>query len=232
VSTVESPFAAIAVLDDESRRGMFEFIRRSGVPVTRDEAAASVGISRKLAAFHLDKLVAAGLLVAGSARVRRAGRRPKTYEVADVADLQVSIPSRRHDLLAALLVEAVTGQRDGESAKDAAVRAAREHGERLGAERRRSGRTGPERALTMAVTVLEDNGFEPVRRDDGARLRSCPFHPLADGARDLVCGLNHALLTGVVDGLRTPSIEAVLDPAGGECCVALRGASKPAGPAD
>lgn len=80
----------------------------------------------------------------------------------------------------------------------------------------------------MTMAVLEDNGFEPVRLDGGARLRSCPFHPHADGnARDLVCGLNHALLTGIVDGLGTGSIEAVLDPAGGECCVALRPAAKP-----
>jgi predicted ArsR family transcriptional regulator len=225
---VESPFAAIAVLDDDSRRGMFEYIRRSGAPVTRDEAAEAVGISRKLAAFHLDKLVAAGLLVAGSAPVRRAGRRPKTYELADGADLQVSIPPRRYDLLAALLIDAVIGERDGESAKEAAVRVSREHGERLGGERRPAGRTGPERALTMTMAVLEDNGFEPVRLDGGVRLRSCPFHPLAAGdARDLVCGLNHALLTGIVEGLGTGSIEAVLDPAGGECCVALRPAAKP-----
>jgi predicted ArsR family transcriptional regulator len=224
---VESPFAAMAVLDDDSRRGMFEYIRRSGAPVTRDEAAGAVGISRKLAAFHLDKLVAAGLLVAGSAPVRRAGRRPKTYELADGADLQVSIPPRRHDLLAALLIEAVIGEHDGESARQAAVRVSREHGERLGAERRPAGRTGPERALTMTMAVLEDNGFEPVRLDGGARLRSCPFHPLAaGGARDLVCGINHALLAGIVAGLGTGSIEAVLDPAGGECCVALRPAAR------
>lgn len=225
---VESPFAAIAVLDDDSRRGMFEYIRRSGEPVTRDEAATAVGISRKLAAFHLDKLVAAGLLVAGSAPARRAGRRPKTYELADGADLQVSIPQRRHDLLATLLIDAVIGQRDGESAQEAAVRVSRERGERLGAGRRPTRRTGPERSLTMTMAVLEDNGFEPVRLDGGARLRSCPFHPLAAGdARDLVCGLNHALLTGIVEGLGTGSIEAVLDPGGGECCVALRPAPKP-----
>jgi len=75
----------------------------------------------------------------------------------------------------------------------------------------------------LAVGVLEENSFEPVRPDsERVRLRSCPFHPLADGARDLVCGMNHALVTGIVDGLRTPAIEAVLDPEGGECCIELR----------
>ena len=47
--------SAIAVLADDLRRRMYEFIRRADGPVTRDEAAAAVGISRKLAAFHLDK---------------------------------------------------------------------------------------------------------------------------------------------------------------------------------
>ena len=42
------------VLSEDSRRRMFLFIRRARRAVTRDEAAASVGISRKLAAFHLE----------------------------------------------------------------------------------------------------------------------------------------------------------------------------------
>jgi hypothetical protein len=45
---------------------------------------------------------------------------------------------------------------------------------------------------------------------------------MAQRAPDLVCGLNHALLAGLVEGLRTPAIEAVLAPAAGECCVELR----------
>ena len=45
---------AAAILSDDLRRRMYAFIRAARAPVTRDEAAASVGISRKLAAFHLD----------------------------------------------------------------------------------------------------------------------------------------------------------------------------------
>jgi predicted ArsR family transcriptional regulator len=53
--------AAIALLADELRQRLYRFIAAQPHPVTRDQAAAAVGISRKLAAFHLDKLVAAGL---------------------------------------------------------------------------------------------------------------------------------------------------------------------------
>jgi predicted ArsR family transcriptional regulator len=71
---------SVSVLSEDSRRRMFLFIRRAGHAVTRDEAATSVGISRKLAAFHLDKLVDAGLLRARyetPGGIRKVGRQPK-----------------------------------------------------------------------------------------------------------------------------------------------------------
>ena len=94
--SLDADMAAAAVLTDDLRRRMYAFIRRADGPVTRDEVAAEIGISRKLAAFHLDKLAAAGLLRTSFARpggLRRAGRTPKRYEPADV-DVQVSIPPR------------------------------------------------------------------------------------------------------------------------------------------
>lgn len=221
------PIATVAVLDDELRRGMFEFIRRARRPVTRDEAAAEVGISRKLAAFHLDKLVDAGLLVARpqpSGGVRKVGRAPKVYEPADV-DIRISIPPRQHDLLADILLQAVLTEGEGETARQAALRTARERGRQLGdAERERSrpGRLGVERALTLAEEVLARHGFEPSRQSPGCvRLLNCPFHPLAARSPDVVCGINHAFLAGFLTGLRATGTEATLDPRSGECCVQL-----------
>jgi predicted ArsR family transcriptional regulator len=53
-------------------------------------------------------------------------------------------------------------------------------------------------------------------------LRNCPFHPFAAKAPDLVCGINHAFLDGFLAGLRASSVQAVLEPRAGECCVRLR----------
>ncbi|WP_433467138.1 helix-turn-helix transcriptional regulator [Spirillospora sp. CA-128828] len=216
---------AAAILSDDLRRGMYAFIRSAKAPVTRDEAAASVGISRKLAAFHLDKLVDAGLLRAryGSpAGVRRVGRAPKVYEPSGL-DVRVSIPQREHGLLASILLDAVRGQAEGESGQDAALRAAGERGHALGeAESRpvRGGRLGAERALTCAAEILERHGFEPDREGPTRlRLRNCPFHPMAEDDPDLVCGVNHAFLSGMVDGLGASSVEAALAPHTGYCCV-------------
>jgi predicted ArsR family transcriptional regulator len=222
---------AVAALDDELRRGMYAFIRDARRPVTRDEAAAAVGISRKLAAFHLDKLVDAGVLRAGYQApdgARRVGRAPKVYEPAG-ADISVSIPPRRLDLLADILVDAVltSGETGGEggTARDAAAAVARQRGRRVGAAHRvmtRPGRLGAERALTLAAGLLERHGFGPARESPARlRLRDCPFHPLAARAPELVCGLNHAFLAGLLEGLEASSVAAALAPRAGECCVEL-----------
>ncbi|MEV6209454.1 helix-turn-helix domain-containing protein [Kitasatospora sp. NPDC051914] len=224
---------SVSVLGEESRRRMFAFVRRAGRPVTRDEAAASVGISRKLAAFHLDKLVDAGLLRArygAPGAVRKVGRQPKVYEPTG-AQITVSIPDRRHELLADLLLDAVLAQSGGGSAAGAAVDAAGRRGRQLGeAEREagRPGRLGVERGLTMCEQMLEAHGYEPVRESPTeVRLRNCPFHPLAAKAPDLVCGMNHAFLAGYLRGLDVPGVDAVLVPAPGECCVRLRPSPPP-----
>jgi predicted ArsR family transcriptional regulator len=212
---------AVAALEDELRRGMYAFIRAARRPVTRDEAAASVGISRKLAAFHLDKLVEAGVLSARyqAAGVRKVGRAPKVYEPSGL-DIRISIPPRQHDLLAEVLLGGVLG--------DSVLAAADRRGREAGAaerERVRPGRLGAERGLTLASGVLARHGFEPARETPTCvRLRNCPFHPLAEQATDLICGLNHAFLGGLVAGLEADAVQAVLDPRPGECCVELRSA--------
>jgi predicted ArsR family transcriptional regulator len=218
---------AVAALEDDLRRGMYAFCRRSVRPVTRDEAAAEVGISRKLAAFHLDKLVDAGLLRAHYEPVggiRRVGRTPKVYEPTN-APIRIAIPDRQHDLLAEILIDAVHTEGADESASDAALRVAHRRGTELGAHERRNtrpGRLGAERALTLAETALARPGYEPHRdTPTRVRLRNCPFHPLAARAPELVCGINHALLTGFLAGLDAPTVHAVLTPTAGECCVEL-----------
>ncbi|GHF43256.1 helix-turn-helix transcriptional regulator [Streptomyces griseosporeus] len=218
---------SVSVLGEDLRRRMFTFIRRAHRAVTRDEAAASVGISRKLAAFHLDKLVDAGLLRARyetPGGVRKVGRQPKVYEPTDT-QLTVSIPDRRHELLADLLLDAVLTEGPDERATQAATRTAGVRGRLLGESEReqtRPGRLGAERGLTLCERMLDEHGYEPVRETPtDIRLRNCPFHPLAAKAPDLVCGMNHAFLTGYLDGLRISGVQAVLAPRPGECCVRL-----------
>jgi predicted ArsR family transcriptional regulator len=219
--------AAIAALDEDVRRALYEHVRAAGTPVTREEAASAVGISRKLAAFHLDKLVELGVLRSGfgSASERRVGRSPRVYEPGS-EDISVRVPERSPELLACILVEAVTTEQPQERAEDAVLRVARERGVALGATERarlRGGRVGAERALATGEELLAREGFEPFRTEGAVRLRNCPFHPMAEMAPALVCGLNRAYLAGLVEGLDAGDrVSAELAPRAGECCVELR----------
>ena len=216
--------AAIAALDDDVRRALYEHVRSVGAPVTREDAAAAVGISTRLAAFHLDKLVELGVLSAGTDRPaqRRVGRAPKVYwPVAE--DISVRVPARDPELLATSLVEAVTTEREDERAADAVVRVARSRGVALGSAARTGVDDGPEHALATSEELLAGQGFEPFREAGAVRLRNCPFHPVAGLAPALVCGLNHAYLAGLLDGLDAgETVTATLSPRAGECCVELR----------
>jgi predicted ArsR family transcriptional regulator len=219
---------AVAALADSLRQDLYQHIRAARTPVTREEAAAAVGISRKLAAFHLDKLVEAGLLraryAAGPAGQRKVGRRPKLYEPADV-DIAVSLPERQHDLLAGILVDAVREERAGQPARESALRVAHERGRAVAAaerERLHTGRLGAERALSLSETLLNRHGYLADRISaDCLSLRNCPFHPVVEQDPDLVCGINHAFLDGMLAGLEVSSVQAVLKPRPGECCVQL-----------
>jgi predicted ArsR family transcriptional regulator len=222
-----APLATLAVLGERTRWRLYAYARAARRPVTREEAAASAGISRKLAAFHLDKLVAAGLLQASYSAPpgpRRVGRTPKTYRPADTG-VEVSIPARRHDLLAGILLDAVLAAGTGTGARSAALAAAQAAGHALGAgerERRRPGQLGAERALTIAGQLLAEDGFEPDRAAPAdLRLRNCPFQPLAGRNPELVCAISHAYVAGLLAGLGATTAAAVPDPQPGFCCVRL-----------
>jgi predicted ArsR family transcriptional regulator len=213
---------------------MYDYIRQAGRPVSRDEAAGAVGISRKLAAFHLDKLVEAGVLrahYAALSSIRKVGRTPKVYEPSGL-DIRVNIPQRQHELLATILLDAVLADGD-ESARAAAVRVAEDSGVALGREQRRRskpGRLGTERALTLVAEVLVAHGFSPKREtSDRIRLRDCPFHPLNSKAPGFVCEVNRSFCAGVLAGLNAATVTAVLEPHGESCCVELRPTARHSG---
>jgi predicted ArsR family transcriptional regulator len=103
--------AAIGLLLEPVRRALYDFVRASGREVSRNEAAEAAGVQRNLAAFHLDKLVEAGLLEAtfrrlGERRGPGAGRPAKLYRRVP-GELVVSVPARDYQVLAHLLAETV-----------------------------------------------------------------------------------------------------------------------------
>ncbi|TMR01918.1 transcriptional regulator [Actinomadura soli] len=203
---------AIALLQDPVRRRLYEFVAAQGRDVGRNEAAEAAGVARTLAAFHLDKLVGAGLLEAGSRRLSGrsgpgAGRPAKVYR-ASAAERAVSVPARDYRTAAGVLAEAAEMAGLDMEVQDAARREGR-------ALRGPSGSCG---GLDGVEAVLTARGYRPVRDEGGVvRMRNCPFRVVAERFPPLVCGLNLALLEGLAEG---SEVRVRMDPRPGWCCVA------------
>ncbi|MFF5921129.1 helix-turn-helix transcriptional regulator [Streptomyces flavochromogenes] len=219
---------AIAMLQDPVRRRLYEYVVAQGREVGRNEAAEAAGVARTLAAHHLDKLTDVGLLESGSRRLTGrsgpgAGRPAKVYTRAR-AERSVSLPARDYRTAAELLAEAAE-----QAGLDAGLcAAARRRGEEL------RGSAAPCGGLEEAMKTLAARGYEPhleapehAERAEGTqgaagttlRMRNCPFHAVAERFPPLVCGMNLALLEGLlgVDG----AVRARMDARPGACCVVV-----------
>jgi predicted ArsR family transcriptional regulator len=205
------------------RRRLYELVAGAGTAVGRAEAAASAGISRSLAAYHLDRLVAAGLLEASFSRESgRGGGRPAKLYRRSRREFVLQAPPRDYQLLGELLVRAADEDRSG-GVRSTLERVAYNLGRSLGEQAKRNGATG-RKELTDALRL---RGFEPVEDDDGTiRLRNCPFEKVASECPDVVCNLNLRLLHGVIEGLGLREERAVLEPQEGRCCVVIRPAGE------
>jgi predicted ArsR family transcriptional regulator len=206
----------VAALAEPVRRALYRYVAAQPEPVTREQAAAAVGVAQHTAKFHLDRLVDGHLLEAGYRRPPGrggpgAGRPAKVYRRSGT-DLDVSLPERRYDLAGRLLVKAVAqAERTGAPVSEA-----------LRAVATRAGRSaGTQAAAGGLFDALAADGYEPRQEGDGITLANCPFHALAREATDLVCGMNRAYLGGVLDGIGASGLDATLDPAPGRCCVRL-----------
>jgi len=224
----ERALSVLTLLNDDIRRRLYHFTRRSSRPVTREEAAKEARISVKLAAFHLDKLMGAGLLEADfetpNGLRRRVGRVPKRYRPSPV-EVRLSVPPRRYDLVGEILIDSLRRTSAAEPAMDTARRVAFERGHQIGTDQRerlRRGRLGAERTIGEASDLLEDLGFEPVDAEGGLILRNCPFHTLAGKDPELVCAINASFVVGILRGLGNRTVLAELVPEEGCCCVRVR----------
>jgi len=226
-SDLDERIAGVASLAEPQRHALYRYVVERGVPVSKDDAADALGIARSVAGFHLDRLVIDGLLVAEFKRLTGrsgpgAGRPAKLYRRAD-REVSVSLPPRHYDLAAQLLANAVDRAVRTDVPVGVALSAtARAQGRSLGQRARaRAGNRPSKRALVDAtLQVLETQGYEPRVRDGEIVLANCPFHALVDEQRDLVCGMNHDLLSGMTDAI-DGGLTARLEPAEGYCCVRL-----------
>ncbi|GAB3928023.1 helix-turn-helix domain-containing protein [Kribbella albertanoniae] len=216
---MDNHWKAVAVLEEPTRRRLYEYVVAQAAPVSRDDAAAALGLPRTTAAFHLDRLTDEGLLAfCFERRTGRtgpgAGRPAKLYHRSDT-EIEISLPERQYAVAGQLLAAAIeAAESTGGSPRAALDRLAREYGESLG----ESGQP--------LLAILERNGFEP--HPDGAdiALANCPFRRLAANHTQLVCHMNLNLLAGLTASTNSP-LQARLTPTPNHCCVRLVATTSP-----
>ncbi len=217
-----------AALGDPTRRQVFFAVRSSGGDRSKDEISASLGIDRRLAGFHLDKLLQYGFLAAEFRREPGrsgpgAGRPAKRYRLAD-ADVLMALPERHYDLLATLLLRA---SREKGGDQRALERVGYEFGFEVGVAEIAAGRTAPGASLNEAMAgmarLLSRYGFG-ARAEGGDSLRACacPFEELAFDDPERICGLDRSIWRGMLAAFAPDATLSVASTrAGGDdACVA------------
>jgi predicted ArsR family transcriptional regulator len=225
---LERRVSGIAVLDQPIRRDLYRLLAAGDGWTSRDEAAEALAVPRSVAAFHLDKLVEAGVAEVRFERMQGrtgpgAGRPAKLYRRSR-AEVAASVPPRHYDLAGELLAAAIeestrTGTPIGESLSTTARAQGRSIGEAARAEAGPLAKGAPWRRAF--VDLLARCGYEPnVAGSTGIDLVNCPFHRLADAHRELVCGMNLDFLSGMLEGMGgADRLSAKLEPQPGHCCV-------------
>ncbi len=213
-----------ALLASPVRRSLLEALQRQPVGdggpepgMTAAELSPRVGRHVSTVRFHLDQLVAAGVLVAEFRRRETAGRPRKVYRPSGRPLAQGTEPLR---LLTQLLTEAMTASIHGETVTpyEAGRRWAREHLEP------HPGRAPADSAgvwlgrVGEVIDVLEEWGYQPeVSTSEGGRtasveLTDCPFLELARGNEAVVCGVHRGLIAESMNRVGESDTEVTLEP--------------------
>jgi len=222
---LDAQLSGIGALAEPSRRALYHYVASQPAAVGREQAAEGVQLPLHSVKFHLDRLVEEGLLDVEFRRLSDrtgpgAGRPAKLYRRSP-RQLAVSLPQRRYDLAGEVLAVAIDrSMQDHIALSDAIDDSARAEGRRIAADASIA-RTDTEMEHAV-MTVLGRHGYEPQRSAEEIILNNCPFDSLAQAHTQLVCTMNLSLIHGVLDGLGSTGLEAVLAPQPGRCCVKTR----------
>ena len=196
--------------------------------LTAAQLAKQLSLHVTTVRFHLDQLVAAGLVEASFHKHIGAGRPRKVY--ARVTRPRPTVSSQDSLLLlSSLLTDAFAAQTEHQrpiSPDEAGRRWAREH---VPVEASEPASTPGQwiAKLGRAIDVLSDWGYDPELTADGAtrdariELTHCPFRELARQNTDVVCGIHRGLIAGTLSQLGEPDTTVDLRPfADGHRCIA------------
>ncbi|TCC44870.1 ArsR family transcriptional regulator [Kribbella pittospori] len=191
------------------RAAVLEALRASDEALGVTELAELLGIHPNTARFHLDALVAQGLV---DRRIEDpSGRgRPRTVHAPHPGMDRGG--QRRYQLLAKILLSQLAGSPGADATAEAA---GRNWGGYLVEQVPPSHQTGEAEARQRLNAMMTDLGFapEPVRdADDRIRLRHCPFLELAEEYSATLCPLHLGLMQGALTEIHAPIAATRLEP--------------------
>ena len=179
--------APLSALDDPGRRRLYDYVCEQDQPVSRDQASGAAGIGRTLAAYHLDRLEAAGLLSVEYQRPEGRGGpgagRPAKPTAGPTGVLRDPSPANTHELLTRVLLESVERDTTG-TVRDAATGAVAERMGRAAGEASVSGAAAaPRTARRLLTNALHLCGYQPSLQDAGDIL-AAPATAVRPGRED------------------------------------------------
>ena len=196
--------------DDQPRRqSVLEALRGSDAPLGITELAEQLGIHPNTVRFHLDALVAQGLVDRRLEAPTGRGR-PRTVHTPHPGMDRGG--QRQYQLLAKILLAQLSTNPDAGSAAEAAGRS---WGGYLVEHIPPSREPDAPEATRRLNAMMTDLGFAP-EPDGGAteriRLRHCPFLELAEEYSPTLCPLHLGLMRGALNEIRAPITATRLEP--------------------
>ncbi|MEU8972387.1 helix-turn-helix domain-containing protein [Streptomyces monashensis] len=223
------------------RREVLEALRTAPSPLGAAQVARQLGVHPNTVRFHLDALVADGLVERRTVRSPGPGRPGAGYVVRPGMDRG---GARDYRLLARVLLSRWASA-DPAGARAEAMETGRAWGGFLVDPPPSFEQPTAERSTAALVALLDELGFAPQVEDEGERegdggeeaaerggttadgparrirLRHCPFLELAEEYGRLVCPLHLGLMQGALTRLDAPLTAVALEPfAEADSCVA------------
>ncbi|MFR9787520.1 helix-turn-helix transcriptional regulator [Streptomyces sp. MB22_4] len=205
------------------RRAVLDALRAAPAPLGVTETAERLGVHPNTVRFHLDALVADGLVERRAEAPTGPGRPRTVYAVRPGMDRG---GARGYLLLARMLLSR-WALADPDRAREEAMETGREWGRFLVDPLPPFEQPTAEGSAARLLALLADLGFEPEpaprtpdptpdagerNAPDRIRLRHCPFLELAEEHGQLVCPLHLGLIQGALARLDAPLTATGLEP--------------------
>lgn len=195
----------------ESRARVLAVLQDAGEPLGVAEVASRLGLHANTARFHLDGLVASGLVDRTTEEREQPGR-PRILYAAKPGTAR---PGRRSYRLLAEVLTSFVAARVPQPAREA-TRAGQAWGRFLSDRLPPFRRVDADTATQRLVSTLAEIGFEPEAVTAGRQrrilLHHCPFREAAEAHRDVVCSIHLGLMQGILAAIDAPIDTQRLDP--------------------